>query len=169
MPADDVSVGGQPLADLSCVFESAEWDPISLVVAANGGKPFQTGSADRSALEILQGSFSSDRWKRDDTAMDAQNRDGNLLESFMPVVVVISSWAADGQLLSTITCHVGRKHNRSVCDILSSAVHNDGADDVAPLLESAMRNLLPLRYGTKPQYPSSFGNRWRPPNANQRG
>ena len=107
-------------------------------ICAGGGRPFSA----RSALEVLQQIHEEAALGNDPLSTDACKRDGNLLESFGALVIMISSWSPPQYLLSNIAFHCGYKNEqRSVDKILASIASKDSFKEI---LTSCMSNLIPV-------------------------
>uniref|UniRef100_A0A6U5Y498 Uncharacterized protein n=1 Tax=Guillardia theta TaxID=55529 RepID=A0A6U5Y498_GUITH len=129
---------GTFLSELTSRFASAVLDPITTVACAGGGMPFSHASA----LEVLQKIHLDQRIGQESLSRDAWKRDGNLLESFGAVVVMISSWSPPQDLLKNFAFHCGMKDERKVDDILASVANKES---FVEMLTSCMCNLVPVR------------------------
>ncbi|EKX32955.1 hypothetical protein GUITHDRAFT_120867 [Guillardia theta CCMP2712] len=127
-----------PIPHLTSRFSSALQDPITMAICAGGGRPFRQ----RSALEVLQQIHEEAAIGSDPLSGDAYKRDGNVLESFGALVMIISSWSPPQDLLKNIAFHCGYKHEqRCVDDILASIASKDSFIEI---LISCMSNLVPV-------------------------
>lgn len=143
--SDGVSVSGKKVGNLTCRFESALKDPITIAVCASGGRPFGA----KSALAVLREIHEESRNLHDSTAVDARKRDGNELESFVGVALTISSWSESEQFLATVAFHFGSGDTRTVSDIITPipCAQQEQITFVAEakrILSTTMCNLLPL-------------------------
>ena len=129
---------GTFLSELTSRFTSAVLDPITTVACVGGGNPFSHSSA----LEVLQKIQLDQRIGQDCLSRDACKRDGNLLESFGAVVIMISSWSPPQDLLKNFAFHCGMKDERKVDDILASVANKEC---FVEMLTSCMCNLVPVR------------------------
>ena len=129
---------GTMLSEITSRFSPAVLDPITIAVCARGGKPF----SDESALAVLQMIHKNHSLGHDPLSLDAWKRDGNLLESFGAVVMMISSWSRPQALLKGIAFHCGIADVRSVNDILASIPNKE---IFAEMLTSCVSNLVPVK------------------------
>jgi len=135
---------GLDIHHLTSKFASSLLDPITVAVSAGGGKPFK----ERSCLAVLTRIHEeAARPSNDPTAVDAMQRDGNLLESFGGVVVMLTSWSHPDDILSTISFHCGREVKSKVMNVLERVQNQEAAEGFRQVLTSCFSNLVPLRIG----------------------
>jgi hypothetical protein len=100
----------------------------------------------------------------DPTAVDAVKRDGNLLESFVAVVVMICSWAEPKYFLSRLAFHfngVVQGSSTTVLEILAGGVPERSTREWASkTLEDSFRTLVPLSVQQFDEVQRSGRMRW---------
>ncbi|EKX32620.1 hypothetical protein GUITHDRAFT_121211 [Guillardia theta CCMP2712] len=134
------SLMGTALSMLTSRFASPRLDPITIAVCAGGGRPF---SDHGSALHVLQKLYREHMCASyDPVNADAVKRDGNQLESFGAVVMMISSWSPPQDLLKNIAFHCGVEDTRSLDEILASVASKE---IFVEMLTSCVCNLVPLK------------------------
>lgn len=138
-----VTARGENVKHIKSSYSSALKDPILAAVCAGGGLPF---SECRAAIRVLQ-DIHSEKSLDDPTAVDAVKRDGNLLESFVAVVVMICSWAEPKSFLSSLAFHFNgvEVDSTTVLEILAGGVLEQSTLEWASkTLEDSFRTLVPL-------------------------
>ncbi|EKX40343.1 hypothetical protein GUITHDRAFT_113579 [Guillardia theta CCMP2712] len=139
---DKIEMNGIELNDLTSKFPPGWVDPITVAICAGGGRPFGRISS----LEVLRRIHRDALKPMDDpTAVDALRQDGNLLESFGAVVVMLASWAEPEDILSTLSHHCGREVGSKVKEVLGSVKDETSAEEFRKVLTQCFCNLIPLR------------------------
>uniref|UniRef100_A0A7S0EPN1 Uncharacterized protein n=1 Tax=Hanusia phi TaxID=3032 RepID=A0A7S0EPN1_9CRYP len=151
LQSSHLSLNGLPVHSLTSRFSSAVKDPITVAVCAGNGSPFQ---CPRSALTVLQHIHSKQLAGDDPITMDAYKRDGNVLESFGAVVVMLSSWSKPQDLLKTFAFHCGMTEARTLNQILEQV---EGKESFIDILTSSISNLVPVRRGEITSLHAGFG------------
>ncbi|EKX34117.1 hypothetical protein GUITHDRAFT_119728 [Guillardia theta CCMP2712] len=139
---NQIEMNGIELNDLTSKFPPSWVDPITVAICAGGGRPF----GNNSSLEVLRRIHRDALKPMDDpTAVDALRRDGNLLESFGGVVVMLTSWADPEDILSTLSHHCGREVRGKVKEVLGCVKDEASAREFRKVLTQCFCNLIPLR------------------------
>lgn len=146
---------GQDIRRVKAFFVPAWKDPIAFAICANGGRPF----SEESALAVLQ-QICGEAHLHDPTALDAFKRDGNMLESFIAVVLVIASWASPDHFLQVLAWHLGNTDERDVNAILQQGgLSAARCETTSQQIARAFRNLVPILEGEEPnvRFPQTMG------------
>uniref|UniRef100_A0A7S0EQK1 Uncharacterized protein n=1 Tax=Hanusia phi TaxID=3032 RepID=A0A7S0EQK1_9CRYP len=138
------------LHDLTSRFVCATQDPISVALCAGEGRPF---GDDCSALALLQRIHAVQAAGTDPIVVDAFKRDGNLLESFGAVVLMLCSWSDPPELLRNLAFHCGKTDDREL-DLILAGVQ--AKESFIEILTSCLRNLVPVKNVEKVR-PAGFG------------
>lgn len=140
---DKIYMMNTDIHNISCRFPPAWADPITTGICAGGGRPFRNLA---SALEVLRRIHQDTVKPREDpTAVDAMRRDGNVLESFGAVVLMLTSWAKPEDILSTLSYHCGREVKSTVTQVLAAVDDKEAAEQFRQVLTRCLCNLIPLR------------------------